>query len=347
MTVKNRDELEKLVRQTIQLDKRNWKAPEVVKQVRKLLGESSAVSPMNIRNYRSRGIPETVMLGAAISYCAVHDSAVIQSTSTEAELLEKAREIYERLTGLALGKFEYVCELKKSEKYPDYMDAEIQSYYRHPIVHKDFGSSILPIQIYSDVRSLDDMSYKIECFGPGLPDSSTLKARLELNETQRILDSGEIKKETKSELVCNVKVLSSADSTSYVKLTRYLKGAFRMRPLKNPKNGVDRDFAGFRVINPIRSMSLTLSFPKELFPSPELIPVQVNVWGPSTLKMDEVDYLKPSAFLAPNAPVPKGVGVWHWQSSFPLMMGMAYALTYNVKDVWSLIGGNFDEGGAT
>jgi hypothetical protein len=228
------------------------------------------------------------------------------------------------------------------------MDAEVESYYRHPIVHKDFGSSILPIQIYSDVRSLDDLSYKIECFGPGLPDSDTLKTRLELNESQRILDSGEIIKGTKSELVCNVKVSSSADSTSYVKLTRHLKGAFRMRPLKNPKNGIDRDFAGFRVINPIRSMSLTLSFPKELFPSPELIPVQINVWGPSTLKMDEVDYLKTSAFLAPNAPVPKGDGVWNWQSSFPLMMGMAYALTYNVQDVWSMIGSRSDDaGGAT
>jgi hypothetical protein len=105
MTVKNRDDLENLIRQTIQLDKRNWKAPEAVKQVRKLLGEGSAVSPMNIRNYRSRGIPETVMLGAAISYCAVKDDKVMQSLSSEAELLDKAREIYERLTGLARGKF--------------------------------------------------------------------------------------------------------------------------------------------------------------------------------------------------------------------------------------------------
>jgi hypothetical protein len=64
-----------------------------------------------------------------------------------------------------------------------------------------------------------------------------------------------------------------------------------------------------------------------------MIPVQINVWGPGTLRMDEVDYLKTSAYLAPNAAVPKGLGSWHWQSSYPLMMGMAYALTYNVQDV--------------
>jgi hypothetical protein len=47
---------------------------------------------------------------------------------------------------------------------------------------------------------------------------------------------------------------------------------------------------------------------------------------------------------APGAPGPQGGGVWQGQRSLPLLMGMADALTYNVQDVWSLVGKSLDKG---
>lgn len=333
MILRTREDVEKLVSDAINLYGKNWKPNQLAEQVGKILDKENAIDLAKIKNYRHKGgIPQTLLTGAAIAYCALSDRSLVDSMTDEAALLSKAREIYDRLIGFSIGKVEYICKLLPPSKYPDRMDAEVTTYYRHPIVSPDFGSSILPIQVFTDVSSLDDVECDIETSGQGVPRTEDLKSKVLLNTQQERNSDGKIVTNSRAELIYKVKIDKRANANTYIKLSRKIIGAFRTKP--NPGSiGIDLEHAGFRVNNPICSLSLTLEFPNEVISESASIPVRAVAWAPATLRVQEVDFLKISSQLTPNSPVPKGSGIWRWENTFPLMIGTGYALTYNVHDV--------------
>ena len=323
--IRNRKDLEKWAESILGIDQSRWKATNQVLFARKILDKSNAIGPENIRAFRSRNIPENLLNGAALAYADLLPQLAIE----DRDIFFKYHDIMAKLTGLAFEQVNYTCKLIPSSNVSNMCDADILVEYIHPVVSKEFGKATFQTESRCDVDKIDNLSVEVKTYGPGFGNKDCSSFTVDSICRKRIDSSKKVISESNYlEILHEIEIDSSASKESKIEIRRYLRDSFALLPK-------DREIenAGVKMLRPTKNLSLRLEFPAELFKDINQIPVSVIAWGPSSLRVNETkDYQRSSNLMLPNPCMPSGAGIWTWESTQPLIMGVGYALSYNTYE---------------